>query len=172
MKLTILRHPIFWITTAALLVCWALPAQAVRIKDIATFSGVRDNQLIGYGLVVGLAGTGDKKDSVFTLSSMKNMMDRMGVGVDASALKIKNVASVMVTARMPVSFCFSPHPSGTGRPGRPEPGRCLIVLLTSRSFTCFARAANGRRPAYPLPFRPVPGIQCLRKNPRASSSVG
>lgn len=103
MKLTILRHPIFWITTAALLVCWALPAQAVRIKDIATFSGVRDNQLIGYGLVVGLAGTGDKKDSVFTLSSMKNMMDRMGVGVDASALKIKNVASVMVTARMPVS---------------------------------------------------------------------
>ena len=103
MKLTILRHPAFWITTAALLVCWALPAQAVRIKDIATFSGVRDNQLIGYGLVVGLAGTGDKKDSVFTLSSMKNMMDRMGVGVDASALKIKNVASVMVTARMPVS---------------------------------------------------------------------
>ena len=80
MKLTILRHPIFWITTAALLVCWALPAQAVRIKDIATFSGVRDNQLIGYGLVVGLAGTGDKKDSVFTLSSMKNMMDRMEIG--------------------------------------------------------------------------------------------
>ncbi len=68
MKLTILRHPAFWITTAALLVCWALPAHAVRIKDIATFSGVRDNQLIGYGLVVGLAGTGDKKDSVFTLS--------------------------------------------------------------------------------------------------------
>ena len=75
----------------------------MRIKDIATFSGVRDNQLIGYGLVVGLAGTGDKKDSVFTLSSMKNMMDRMGVGVDSSSLKIKNVASVMVTARMPVS---------------------------------------------------------------------
>ena len=45
----------------SLLLCWALPAQAVRIKDIATFSGVRDNQLIGYGLVVGLAGTGDKK---------------------------------------------------------------------------------------------------------------
>ena len=68
-----------------------------------SFSGVRDNQLIGYGLVVGLAGTGDKKNSVFTLSSMKNMMDRMGIGVDSDALKIKNVASVMVTARMPVS---------------------------------------------------------------------
>ena len=103
MKLTITRHYVLWLTAAALLLCWALPAQAVRIKDIATFSGVRDNQLIGYGLVVGLAGTGDKKDSVFTLSSMKNMMDRMGIGVNSSALKIKNVASVMVTARMPVS---------------------------------------------------------------------
>ncbi|MBQ7457486.1 MAG: flagellar basal body P-ring protein FlgI [Desulfovibrio sp.] len=78
-------------------------AWAVRIKDIANFSGVRDNQLIGYGLVVGLPGTGDKKDSVFTLSSMKNMLDKMGIGVKSSALKIKNVASVMVTARMPVS---------------------------------------------------------------------
>lgn len=76
---------------------------AVRIKDIASFSGVRDNQLIGYGLVVGLPGTGDKKDSVFTLSSMKNMLDKMGIGVKSQALKIKNVASVMVTARMPVS---------------------------------------------------------------------
>lgn len=88
---------------AALLLCSARPVQAVRIKDIATISGVRDNQLIGYGLVVGLAGTGDKKDSVFTTASMANMMDRMGVGVDSAKLKVKNVASVMVTARMPVS---------------------------------------------------------------------
>ncbi|MBQ7618125.1 MAG: flagellar basal body P-ring protein FlgI [Desulfovibrio sp.] len=84
-------------------VCCPSAAWAVRIKDIASFSGVRDNQLIGYGLVVGLPGTGDKKDSVFTLSSMKNMLDKMGIGVKSSALKIKNVASVMVTARMPVS---------------------------------------------------------------------
>ena len=98
-------HPARLVSVLLALLVLALPgrAEAVRIKDIATFSGVRDNQLIGYGLVVGLAGTGDKKNSVFTLSSMKNMMDRMGVGVDADALKIKNVASVMVTARMPVS---------------------------------------------------------------------
>ncbi|MBD5538968.1 MAG: flagellar basal body P-ring protein FlgI [Desulfovibrio sp.] len=88
--------------TASML-AWSAPAEAVRIKDIATFSGVRDNQLIGYGLVVGLAGTGDKKDSAFTMSSMKNMLDRMGIGLNSSALKVKNVASVMVTARMPVS---------------------------------------------------------------------
>lgn len=91
------------VVAAAAVMAFAVPAQAVRIKDIATFSGVRDNQLIGYGLVVGLQGTGDKKDSVFTLSSMKNMMDKMGIGLDSSSLKVKNVASVMVTAKMPVS---------------------------------------------------------------------
>lgn len=103
MKMTILRLFVLYLGTAFLPLCAAGPVHAVRIKDIATFSGVRDNQLIGYGLVVGLAGTGDKKDSVFTLSSMKNMMDRMGVGIDSGAFKTKNVASVMVTARMPVS---------------------------------------------------------------------
>ena len=91
------------VVAAAVIMAFAVPAQAVRIKDLATFSGVRDNQLIGYGLVVGLQGTGDKKDSVFTLSSMKNMMDKMGIGLDSSSLKVKNVASVMVTAKMPVS---------------------------------------------------------------------
>ncbi len=77
--------------------------RAVRIKDIATFSGVRDNQLVGYGLVVGLAGTGDKRDSQFTMRSMVNMLERMGVSVDISKMKPKNVAAVMVTAKMPVS---------------------------------------------------------------------
>lgn len=78
-------------------------AEAVRIKDIATFSGVRDNQLVGYGLVVGLAGTGDKKDSTFTMRSMVNMLENMGVSVSQKQLKPKNVASVMVTVKMPVS---------------------------------------------------------------------
>ncbi|MDR0826921.1 MAG: flagellar basal body P-ring protein FlgI [Desulfovibrio sp.] len=80
-----------------------LEAGAVRIKDIATFSGVRDNQLTGYGLVVGLSGTGDKKDSAFTMRSMVNMLEKMGVRVDMKQMKPKNVAAVMVTARMPVS---------------------------------------------------------------------
>jgi flagellar P-ring protein precursor FlgI len=78
-------------------------ADAARIKDIATFGGVRDNQLIGYGLVVGLQGTGDKKDSAFTMRSMVTMLEKMGVSVDQRQMKPKNVAAVMVTARMPVS---------------------------------------------------------------------
>ncbi|MDR2161328.1 MAG: flagellar basal body P-ring protein FlgI [Desulfovibrio sp.] len=88
---------------ALLLACPASEADAVRIKDIASFSGVRDNQLVGYGLVVGLSGTGDKKDSAFTMRSMVNMLEKMGVQVDLKQMKPKNVASVMVTARMPVS---------------------------------------------------------------------
>lgn len=78
-------------------------ACAVRIKDIASFSGVRDNQLVGYGLVVGLSGTGDKKDSDFTMRSMVNMLEKMGVQVDRKQMKPKNVAAVMITAKMPVS---------------------------------------------------------------------
>nr|WP_244148728.1 flagellar basal body P-ring protein FlgI [Desulfonatronum thiosulfatophilum] len=80
------------------------PAQAsVRIKDIATFSGTRSNQLVGYGLVVGLSGTGDRRGAEFTIQSMANMMERMGVRVDQSKLRVRNVAAVMVTTQMPVS---------------------------------------------------------------------
>jgi len=78
-------------------------SQAVRLKDIATFGGVRTNQLVGYGLVVGLSGTGDKRGAQFTIQSLVNMLENMGVRVDKNALKVKNVAAVMVTARMPVS---------------------------------------------------------------------
>ena len=78
-------------------------AQAVRIKDVASFSGVRDNQLVGYGLVTGLSGTGDKKDSTFTMRSMVNMLENVGVSVNQKQLKPKNVAAVMVTAKMPVT---------------------------------------------------------------------
>ena len=74
-----------------------LPAGAVRLKDIASFGGVRTNDLIGYGLVVGLPGTGDKSSSQFTIQSMANMLESMGVKVDRAALKPKNVAAVMVT---------------------------------------------------------------------------
>lgn len=85
------------------LLAFTPPALSVRIKDIANFSGMRSNQLVGYGLVVGLSGTGDKKDSTFTMRSMVNMLEKMGVQVDMSKMKPKNVAAVMVTASMPLS---------------------------------------------------------------------
>ncbi|WP_035250922.1 flagellar basal body P-ring protein FlgI [Desulfocurvus vexinensis] len=87
----------------AVLVLLPASAWAVRLKDVATFGGVRSNQLVGYGLVVGLSGTGDKTGSQFTVQSVASMLEKMGVAVDKTKLKPKNVAAVMVTARMPVS---------------------------------------------------------------------
>ncbi|MCO6432475.1 MAG: flagellar basal body P-ring protein FlgI, partial [Deltaproteobacteria bacterium] len=76
-------------------------AFAARIKDIADIEGVRGNQLIGYGLVVGLNGTGDGKSVEFTIKSISNALESMGVRVEPRDVKVKNVAAVMVTATLP-----------------------------------------------------------------------
>jgi flagellar P-ring protein FlgI len=76
-------------------------ADAARIKDIADFNGVRDNQLIGYGLVVGLAGTGDDVKNGFTKETLANMLSRQGLSTKDKELKADNAAAVMVTASMP-----------------------------------------------------------------------
>lgn len=85
------------------LLAWASPVNAAsRIKDIVDFEGVRDNMLVGYGLVIGLNGTGDTlKDGHFTKQSLKAMLNRMGVKPTDSGLDSKNVAAVMVTATLP-----------------------------------------------------------------------
>jgi flagellar P-ring protein precursor FlgI len=88
----------------ALLASMVSRGHAIRLKDIATFKGVRSNQLVGYGLVVGLAGSGDRRGSEeFTIRSMVNMLERMGIQVDRENIRARNVAAVMVTAEMPVS---------------------------------------------------------------------
>ncbi|ADZ69960.1 flagellar basal body P-ring protein FlgI [Polymorphum gilvum] len=75
---------------------------ASRIKDIADFEGIRDNQLIGYGLVVGLNGTGDSlRNAPFTRQSLQAMLERLGVNTRGVDLNTKNVAAVMVTANLP-----------------------------------------------------------------------
>lgn len=74
---------------------------STRIKDIAKVQGVRSNQLVGYGLVVGLAGTGDSNKTVETLQSVANMLKTFGVSIDSTQLKTKNVAAVIVTATLP-----------------------------------------------------------------------
>jgi len=73
----------------------------VRLKEIAAFEGARDNQLVGYGLVVGLNGTGDKRQTVFSAQSLTNMLERMGVSVPATALLVRNMAAVIITANLP-----------------------------------------------------------------------
>jgi len=79
-------------------------AFGARIKDLVNFEGVRDNQLIGYGLVIGLDGTGDDTSTIFTNQSLVSMLQRLGVTVnpkDVEGIKAENVASVMVTATLP-----------------------------------------------------------------------
>jgi flagellar P-ring protein precursor FlgI len=84
-----------------ILVLVTTSAHAVRIKDLASFEGVRDNQLIGYGLVVGLNGTGDSDQTRIQTQSVVNMLERMGITTTVIDNKIKNVAAVMVTATLP-----------------------------------------------------------------------
>lgn len=92
--------PVFLGVLCALLL-WQAPVQAARVKDIVDIKGARQNQLVGYGLVVGLFGTGDGKNSVFTSQSLAALLNKMGVTVDPEQLKGNNVAAVMVTADLP-----------------------------------------------------------------------
>ncbi len=74
---------------------------STRLKELVSLEGVRDNQLIGYGLVVGLAGTGDRQLTVFSAQSLTNLLQQMGVSVPSSAILVKNTAAVLVTATLP-----------------------------------------------------------------------
>ncbi|HEY5673475.1 MAG TPA: flagellar basal body P-ring protein FlgI [Malonomonas sp.] len=88
-----------------LLILWGAvlltSAEASRIKELAQLEGVRSNQLVGYGLVVGLNGTGDSASTQFTIQSLVSMMERLGVTVDPNKVKVSNVAAVVVTANLP-----------------------------------------------------------------------
>src|SRR4051812_17568913 len=100
--------------------CLLLPfvSHAERLKDLATIQGVRENQLIGYGLVVGLDGSGDQTTQTpFTVQSVISMMQQMGVNLPpGTSLQLKNVAAVMVTTSLPA---FS------------QPGQNLDITVSS-----------------------------------------
>ena len=94
------------LTIVALVLVAAAPlavgaGATTRVKDIASFKGVRGNQLIGYGLLMGLAGSGDRANTVFTTQSLAGVLSGMGIGVEADGIQVRNVAAVMVTAEMP-----------------------------------------------------------------------
>jgi flagellar P-ring protein precursor FlgI len=106
--------------TLMLALAFAQPAQADRVKDLASVAAVRSNQLVGYGIVVGLQGTGDGAQVAFTVQTVRSMLVKMGVGLDgplsdferaaaaAGRMDVQNVAAVMVTAELP----------GMSKPGR------------------------------------------------------
>lgn len=89
------------LTILILNLSFASTAMSARIKDIATIKGIRTNQLFGYGLVIGLNGSGDKGGTEFTIQALVNMLEHMGITVNPGDVKVDNVAAVMVSAELP-----------------------------------------------------------------------
>ncbi len=81
--------------------CFGIDSRPMRVRELVALEGARDNQLLGYGLVVGLAGTGDKRQTFFSSQSLASMLDRMGVQVNPTSMLVRNIAAVMVTATLP-----------------------------------------------------------------------
>lgn len=101
-----MKKTLLFLILAIFLLSWNLMAQSpydpmVRIGDITRLEGVRSNQLIGYGLVTGLEGTGDSSSSASMIQSISNMLSTFGVEVEPSSIRVRNVAAVIVTADLP-----------------------------------------------------------------------
>src|SRR5207248_430100 len=86
---------------ALVLAATTATAAPVRVKELVDVQGVRENALFGYGLVVGLSGTGDTEAVFFTSQSISGMLGRLGIRIDPKQVRVRNVAAVMVTARLP-----------------------------------------------------------------------
>lgn len=119
-------------------------AAQVRVKDIAQFQVENAIPLIGYGLVVGLDGTGDSKGTQFTVQSLVNMMERLGVTVEKNQVKVKNVAAVMVTAEltthMSIGSRFDVTVSSLGDASSLQGGTLLFTPLADASGRVYGSA--------------------------------
>ncbi len=97
----------FWLAVIALHLCVQCAFGAdedvrkVFIRDVTTVEGVRENSLLGYGMVVGLNGTGDRRQTAFSTQTLANILQRMGVQIPAASARVNNVAAVFVTAKLP-----------------------------------------------------------------------
>jgi flagellar P-ring protein precursor FlgI len=119
-------------------------AQTSRIKDLATLEGIDPEPLLGYGLVVGLGGTGDGQTAAFTVNSLASMLERLGVTVDPLTLKLKNVAAVVVTARLEPSAAvgspFDVTVSSLGDASSLEGGQLIMTPLKGASGLVYGLA--------------------------------
>jgi len=131
-----------YISLLTLLLCSLSFAE--RIKDIAQVEGNRINYLQGYGLVVGLKGTGDGKATQFTVKSLANMLQKMGIVVDPNRLTVKNVAAVMVTAKVPpyakAGMRFDVSVSSIGDAKSLEGGTLILTPLRGPDGQIYALA--------------------------------
>ncbi|MGE0399511.1 MAG: flagellar basal body P-ring protein FlgI [Kofleriaceae bacterium] len=130
--------------TSVLLALLATPAHADRIKDLATIGGVRENHLTGFGLVVGLDGTGDDTRSPMVKSGLTKMLKRLGITIDPKDLKSKNVAAVMITAELPPfakpGMALDIHVSSVGNAKSLSGGMLLAAPLKGADAKTYAIA--------------------------------
>ncbi len=128
----------------ALMLTAVVSADAARIKDIATVKGVRLNQLFGYGLVVGLNGSGDSGSAQFTTQGMKNMLEHMGIHVSSDDIKMKNAAAVIVSAALPpfarIGKRIDVSVSSIGNAKSLQGGTLLLTPLTGVDRQVYALA--------------------------------
>lgn len=135
---------------------FGIPASAetaARLKDVASIQGVESIPLIGYGLVVGLNKTGDKRQTIFSAQTLANMLERFGVAVPAGQIKIENVAAVLVTAELPAYA---------------RPGARIDVTASSVGD---ARSLQGNAPRDAAARRERPGMRSRRGRCRLADSA-
>jgi flagellar P-ring protein precursor FlgI len=125
---------------------WAesVPNRQVMVRDLTTISGVRENPLIGYGVVVGLKRTGDSQQTLFTTQTLANVLQRLGVQIAPAAVQVRNVAAVMVTASLP-SFArpgttFDVTVSSVGDAKSLEGGVLLLTAMHASDGNIYAEA--------------------------------
>ena len=115
-----------------------------RVKDIASIEGIRDNQLVGYGLVVGLRGTGDSQQTTFPAQTLAAMLLRMGVSVPAATIRVQNIAAVFVSATLPPFACAGTKlditASSAGDAPSLEGGLLLMTPLYGTDGKIYAQA--------------------------------
>jgi flagellar P-ring protein precursor FlgI len=140
------RFSLAALAAVALSLGLAAPASALsRIKDIADFEGVRDNMLVGYGLVAGLNGSGDSlRNAPFTQQSIQTMLERMGVNTRGETMQTKNTAAVMVTANLPAFSAQGSHMdvsvSALGDAKSLQGGTLLVTTLFGADGNIYALA--------------------------------
>lgn len=150
-------------------------AAAVRIKDLAHVRGVRRNQLFGYGLVVGLDGTGDDDKTEFTIQSLVSMLEKVGIVVDPGDVKVDNVAAVMVTANLPafarVGTRIDVLVSSIGNAESLQGGTLLMTPLKAPNGEVYA-VAQGPISIGGFAFGGAAGSGVQKNHPTAAQIVG
>jgi flagellar P-ring protein precursor FlgI len=147
-------------------------AGPARLKDLVDVQGSRENALLGYGLVVGLANTGDTEQVLFTMQSVAGMLGRLGVRVDSRDVRSRNVAAVMVTAKLPTfsraGATIDVTVSAMGNARSLQGGTLLLTPLTGADGNTYAVAQG---PVQVGGFEASAGFAAMRKNTPTAGSV-